>query len=261
MAKTELSTEESAKLVACNQIRIALQGAVLDTYLNEKCVELMVNSDGKVYAEFLGQSDKPCIGKIPPNLVLTVIRAVSGVHGQIVDYQHPICEGEFPLDGSRFEGLIPPAVTAPMFSLRKKATLIFSLDDYVKSKIMTKAQKNAICDAVRNKANILVVGGTGSGKTTLLNAIIKEMVDQDPDERPGIIEDTGELQCAAQNYFQLRAFECASMTALLKATLRLRPDRILVGEVRGAEALDLLDAWNTGHPGELALPPTRRRRC
>ena len=97
-----------------------------------------------------------------------------------------------------------------------------------------------------------MIGGTGSGKTTLVNAIINEMVICDPMERVFIIEDTGEIQCAAENFVQYHTSLEVPMTALLKATLRMRPDRILVGEVRGAEALDLLDAWNTGHEGGAA---------
>ena len=105
---------------------------------------------------------------------------------------------------------------------------------------------------MRKHRKILVIGGTGSGKTTLINAIINEMVRSDPDERIFILEDTGEIQCAAQNFVQYHTTLDVDMTQLLKTTLRMRPDRILVGEVRGPEALDLLDAWNTGHEGGAA---------
>lgn len=97
-----------------------------------------------------------------------------------------------------------------------------------------------------------MTGGTGSGKTTLINAIIHEMILINPDERIFILEDTGEIQCTAQNFVQYHTTLDVDMTQLLKTTLRMRPDRILVGEVRGAEALDLLDAWNTGHEGGAA---------
>ena len=108
------------------------------------------------------------------------------------------------------------------------------------------------CDAIAAHRNILVIGGTGSGKTTLVNAIIHRMVEIAPNERVVIIEDTGEIQCAAQNAVQYHTTLDVTMTLLLKATLRMRPDRILVGEVRGPEALDLLMAWNTGHEGGAA---------
>ena len=109
-----------------------------------------------------------------------------------------------------------------------------------------------IVDAVKDHRNILVIGGTGSGKTTLTNAIILEMVKDNADERIFIIEDTGEIQCSAKNFVQFHTSLEINMTQLLKTTLRMRPDRILVGEVRGAEALDLLMAWNTGHEGGVA---------
>ena len=117
---------------------------------------------------------------------------------------------------------------------------------------MTAEQCASIKTAIREHRNILVIGGTGSGKTTLVNAVINEMVAEFPSERVFIIEDTGEIQCAAANFVQYHTTVEVTMTMLLKTTLRMRPDRILVGEVRGEEALDLLDAWNTGHPGGAA---------
>lgn len=161
-------------------------------------------------------------------------------------------EGELPLDGSRFAGQLPPIVTAPTFAIRKKAIAIYTLEQYVEAGIMSQRHYEAIKAAVKNHRNILVIGGTGSGKTTLVNAIINEMVLCDPLERICIIEDTGEIQCAAENFVQYHTTIDVPMTALLKLILRMRPDRILVGEVRGAEALDLLDAWNTGHEGGAA---------
>ena len=143
-------------------------------------------------------------------------------------------------------------VTAPTFAIRKRAVAVFTLEEYVEAGILSQRHYEAIKAAVKSHRNILVIGGTGSGKTTLVNAIINEMVIQDPTERVFIIEDTGEIQCAAENFVQYHTTIDVPMTALLKLILRMRPDRILVGEVRGAEALDLLDAWNTGHEGGAA---------
>ena len=181
-----------------------------------------------------------------------IIETIAGYHGKEVTRQKPILEGELPLDGSRFAGQLPPVVPAPTFAIRKKAVAIFTLDQYVAQGIMTPEQKASLVAAVAAHRNVLVIGGTGSGKTTLVNAIINEMVIQDPTERVFIIEDTGEIQCAAENYVQYHTSIDVNMTALLKTTLRMRPDRILVGEVRGPEALDLLMAWNTGHEGGAA---------
>ena len=243
--------DDQTRRRAVAQIELLMRGPILNAFKDKFTVEVMVNPDGMLYVEKAGQGVMQ-VGKVDPAVVGSIINNVSGYHSQIVDYEHPICECEFPLDGSRFEGLIPPVVSGPSFSLRKKAIMVFTLDDYVCQGIMTDAQRRVIVQAVTSHQNILVVGGTGSGKTTLINAVIEAMVQCNPIERPVIIEDTGEIQCSAKNYVQMRANAYTSMTDLLKATLRYRPDRILVGEVRGPEALDLLDAWNTGHPGGCA---------
>jgi type IV secretion system protein TrbB len=214
-------------------------------------VEIMLNADGKLWQERLGEPMK-CIGSLRVAQAQAVIETVAGYHGKEITRQRPLLEGEFPLDGSRFAGQLPPIVPAPTFAIRKKAVAIFTLAQYVERGIMTAHQRDALVQAVHGHRNILVIGGTGSGKTTLVNAIINEMVLQDPTERVFIIEDTGEIQCAAENYVQYHTSIEINMTALLKTTLRMRPDRILVGEVRGPEALDLLMAWNTGHEGGAA---------
>lgn len=243
--------EDTKRITACQQLERLFKGFLWDAFVDPKVIEIMVNPDQGVFIERFGE-DMKYVGKADISMIESVIRIVSGYHGQQVTYDEPICEGEFPIDGSRFEAMLPPTVSAPSFTLRKKASMVFTLDDYVESGTMTPHQKEIICNAVCDRKNILVVGGTGSGKTTLINAVIKEMTDQNDRERIVIIEDTGELQCSAKNYVQMRSNEKISMTRLLKATLRYRPDRILVGEVRGGEALDLLDAWCTGHPGGCA---------
>jgi len=227
-------------------------GPDLLTALNDpKTVEIMLNADGKLWQERLGEPMK-CVGSLRFAQAQAVIETIAGYHGKEVTRQRPILEGEFPLDGSRFAGQLPPIVPAPTFAIRKKAVAIFTLAQYVERQIMTVQQRESLICAVRAHQNILVIGGTGSGKTTLVNAIINEMVLQNPSERVFIIEDTGEIQCAAENYVQYHTSMDVNMTALLKTTLRMRPDRILVGEVRGPEALDLLMAWNTGHEGGAA---------
>lgn len=214
-------------------------------------VEIMLNADGTLWQERLGEKMK-VIGKIIPSNAEAAMRTIAAALGTTITEERPILEGVLPLDGSRFAGWLPPVVAAPSFAVRKKASRVFTLNQYVESNIMSQAQCDAIRKAVSDHRNILVIGGTGSGKTTLTNAIIYEMVEQDPQQRIFIIEDTGEIQCSAKNAVQFYTSESTSMTALLKTTLRGRPDRILVGEVRGAEALDLLDAWNTGHEGGIA---------
>ncbi|KTD14372.1 P-type conjugative transfer ATPase TrbB [Legionella israelensis] len=227
-------------------------GGLIEQALNDpKTVEIMLNADGRLWQERLGETMR-CIGTITEARAESIIKTIAGFHGKEVTRLKPMIEGELPLDGSRFAGQLPPVVSNPTFAIRKKAISVFTLDEYVQSDIMTAAQCEVIKKAVSNHRNILVIGGTGSGKTTLVNAIINEMVQSAPEERIFIIEDTGEIQCSAENCVQYHTTLDVSMTQLLKTTLRMRPDRILVGEVRGSEALDLLDAWNTGHEGGAA---------
>ncbi|MDY0365612.1 MAG: P-type conjugative transfer ATPase TrbB [Arcobacteraceae bacterium] len=220
--------------------------------LNDKLtIEIMLNSDGMLWVEKLG-SDMYCWGEFSEAKAKSIISSVASLLDTVANADNPILECELPLDGSRFEALLPPVVASPTFTIRKKATKIFTLDDYVDSKIMTPKQKELIEKAIIDRSNILVVGGTGTGKTTLSNALIEGISTATPDHRVVIIEDTAELQCSSKNKVILRATEKVSMLRLLKATMRLRPDRIVVGETRGGEALDLLKAWNTGHPGGVA---------
>ena len=142
---------------------------------------------------------------------------------------------------------MPPVALQPSFAIRVPAARVFRLEDYVGGTTMSEAAACALRRAVKSRQNILVVGGTGSGKTTLTNALLAEIANED--HRILILEDTRELQCAAKDCVSLRTQASVSMRDLVRSTLRLRPDRIVVGEVRGGEALDLLKAWSTGHPG------------
>ena len=211
-------------------------------------VEVMLNPDGRLWVERLGAS-MVSIGTMPPWQAEALMTTIASTLHTTITRRTPILEGELPVDGSRFEGLIPPVVTAPCFTIRRKALSIFSLERYVADGIMTEAHRALICTAIDEHRNIIVCGGTGSGKTTLTNAIIDYIASRWPDERLVIIEDTAEIQCRSANAVILRTADGVDMLRLLKATMRLRPTRILVGEVRGVEALALVKAWNTGHPG------------
>jgi type IV secretion system protein VirB11 len=211
-------------------------------------VEIMLNADGSLWEDRLG-CGMTRIGEMPPQTAEALIATVASILRATVTRDNPIIECELPLDGSRFEAMIPPIVSAPVFTIRRKASQVFTFDDYVRTGIMSPCQREALEHAVTERRNILICGGTTSGKTTLTNAVIHHIVAVHPHHRLVIIEDTAELQCAAPNYVQLRATDTVDMRRLLKGTMRLRPDRIIVGEVRGGEALDMLKAWNTGHPG------------
>lgn len=243
------STEESTKRVHEKLSRE--MGSMLSLLHDPRVIEIILNSDGEVWVERLGETME-FFERMPRSQADSMLRTVASSVEVILNDSSPILECEFPLDGSRFEALVPPIVSAPIFSLRKKASQVFTLKDYQHQGIMTALQRETIEEAVESRANILIVGGTGSGKTTLTNAVIHEIAESCPDDRMIILEDTCELQCTKKNTEFLRSNVKTSMTDLLKATLRLRPDRILVGEVRDGAALALLKSWNTGHPGGVA---------
>ena len=204
-----------------------------------------------LWQERLGEQIRP-IGTMSAGSAEAAMRTIAAYHHTTITRDNPSIECELPLDGSRFAGQIPPIVSAPVFAVRKRASRVFTLDQYVAADIMTAEQKRTLVVAIRDHRNLLVTGSTGSGKTTLLNGAIRELTDQFPTERLIIIEDTAEIQCAAKDYLQYHTSPERTMTHLVRMALRMRPDRILVGEVRGPEALDLLMAWNTGHEGGLA---------
>jgi len=229
----------------------ALGSQVCDALNDPNVVEVMANPDGRLFIERLGSGIFQA-GTITVEAAETVIGGIAHLLGSEVDDARPIVSGELPIGGHRFEGLLPPVVSAPTFTIRRRASQLIRLDAYVASKVMMPAHAGIIRHAVTSRLNILVSGGTGSGKTTLANAIIAEIVDQAPSDRLVILEDTAEIQCAADNAVSLHTSDAVDMSRLLKSTMRLRPDRIIVGEVRDGAALTMLKAWNTGHPGGVA---------
>jgi type IV secretion system protein TrbB len=233
------------------KLRRDLGPTFLNALADPKTIEILLNADGTLWQEKLGGVMEP-IGRMSAARSEAVLRTIAACLNTVITWDHPMLEGELPLDGSRFAGQLPPVVAAPTFAVRKRASSVFTLNQYVEQGIMTPEQKEVFCSAIRARRNILVTGGTGSGKTTLTNGLIHEMTSAFPNERIIIIEDTGEIQCAARNAVLYHTIAEVTMTRLLRTSMRMRPDRILVGEVRGPEALDLLMAWNTGHPGGIA---------
>jgi type IV secretion system protein VirB11 len=232
-------------------LRTAFGPAIAAALDDAAVVEVMVNPDGRLWL------DRHAAGRAWTGEVLgpaeteRVIRLVASHIRLEAGRDAPVVSAELPGTGERFEGVLPPVATAPCFSIRKPAGRVFSLDDYIAAEILTAAQAAALARAVASRANILVCGGTSSGKTTLANALLAEIARTG--DRVVILEDTRELQCAAEDSVALRTRPgVVSLADLVRSTLRLRPDRIVVGEVRGPEALDMLKAWNTGHPGGIA---------
>ncbi len=212
------SLEPALRLV--EKIRRVL-GNTICRFLEEPgIIEIMLNADGTLWIERLA-TGMECIGTMQPSQAESVICSVAAYHKQIVTRENPIFEGELPLNGERFEALIPPVVSAPVFTIRLKASKVFTLAEYVNAGIMTEHQKEMIESAVINRQNILVVGGTGTGKTTLTNAIIDAIERLTPEHRLIIIEDTAEIQCSAKNANLLHATDTVDMLRLLKATMRL----------------------------------------
>ncbi|AUL45925.1 P-type conjugative transfer ATPase TrbB [Bordetella trematum] len=245
------SEDDESQQRSLRMLHTAFGPAITAALADPEVVEIMLNPDGRLWLDRLGN------GRIFTDVMLSsqdaerIIRLVAASVQQEVHRGLPILSAELPGNGERFEGVLPPIVYAPAFCIRKHAAGVFTLDDYVRDGILADEHAEFLRHAVADRLNILVAGGTSSGKTTLTNALLAEIGRSG--DRVLILEDTVELQCVNEDHVQLRTKPgSASMADLVRSTLRQRPDRIIVGEVRGAEALDLLKAWGTGHPGGVA---------
>lgn len=246
LSETQLGRERSRQM-----LRTALGPLLLARLEDPGVAEVMLNPDGRVWV------DRFDAGLVDTGLTVSapdaerILRLVAHHVAAEIHADRPRLSAELPGAGERFEGLMPPVAAAPTFSIRKPASLVFRLDDYVLSGVMSDRQGQLLAKAVAGRANILVAGPTSSGKTTLVNALLAEIALGG--DRVVLLEDLRELQCAAVNQVALRTREgVISLTDLVRSALRLRPDRIIIGEVRGPEALDLVKAWGTGHPGGVA---------
>ena len=238
------STRNRRRTMLATAMGEAISAALAD----DSTTEVMVNPDGRLWIDRHGE------GRIATKLLISavdaerIIRLVASHIGQECHAGQPIVSAEIPETGERFEGLLPPVSSAPCFSIRKPAQVLYRLTDYISAQTLLAEQACQLQEAVEASKNIVVAGGTSSGKTTLVNALLAEVASSG--DRVIIIEDTRELSCAAEDCVTLRTKPgVVTLEDLVRSTLRLRPDRIVVGEVRGAEALDMLKAWNTGHPG------------
>ena len=229
-------------------LRTALGPAIACLLEDPSVVEVMLNPEGRLWIDRLSEGLSDTGERLSAADGERIVRLVAHHVGVEVHTGAPRVSAELPETGERFEGLLPPVVSAPAFAIRKPAVAVFTLEDYVAAGIMAEGQAEALRVGVATRANILVAGGTSTGKTTLTNALLAEVAKTE--DRVVIIEDTRELQCTAPNLVAMRTKDgVASLSELVRSSLRLRPDRIPIGEVRGSEALDLLKAWGTGHPG------------
>jgi type IV secretion system protein VirB11 len=256
------------------KLRRELGEGVLKLLADERTEDICLNPDCTLWVKRMNQAFE-IVGQMSPSQAQTALGTIAAVKGTVIKHERPILETELPLDGSRFEGLVSPVVRSPVFAIRLRPRRVFRLEEYEASEILTSKddprnrlrQRARFLDSARGhylshgeivraaiagKKNILVVGATGSGKTTFVNAILDSLAQIAPHDRVISIEDTTELQCAVRNYVDLRAVGSVTMLDCLRACLRLKPTRIVVGEVRGGEAHTMLKAWNTGHPGGAA---------
>ncbi|MBN1684914.1 MAG: P-type conjugative transfer ATPase TrbB [Gammaproteobacteria bacterium] len=214
---------------------------------NTDVIEIMLNPDGKLWAESY-ERGKYFTGVVfSPEQGENIIKLVASNRQEIANRENPEIACELPETGARFQGWLPPVVSHPAFCIRKKAVHIFSLEDYIAQNSLSKKHAEILKKAVLNRKNILISGGTATGKTTFANAILNEL--RGSNDRIIILEDLPELQIVVDDFVKLRTSDTKNMRDLVKGVLRMRPDRIIIGEVRDGAALDLLKAWNTGHPG------------
>jgi len=228
-------------------IRAMADDDVTEVYVNPQdgAIRLDTRSRGKIASGTM----------IDAHRVEMFLNAVAARLGVTLTSDSPRLEAELPaatFAGSRLQGFVPPVTSGPAFNIRKPPSVVYSLDDYVAGGTLTRTQCAALQSGVTERYNILIAGGTNTGKTTLANAVLREITDRFPSERLVVLEDTVELQCAARDHLALRTNRHVTLADLVKSALRTSPNRIIVGEVRGVEALDLLDAWATGHPGGVA---------
>ncbi|HET6971767.1 MAG TPA: P-type conjugative transfer ATPase TrbB [Phenylobacterium sp.] len=234
-------------------LRHALGDSILSALDEPDVVEILANPDGRLVVDTQGSGRRDTGVRLPPQARERVIRLVAEHVGEPVTRDHPRLSGVLP-SGERFQGFLPPVTAEPAFSIRKRPGVIWSLEDYVGQGILTGAAAAVLRRAIAGRKNVLISGGAGSGKTTLANALLAEPAFVD--DRVFLIEDTPELQCSAWDLVSVltrRAPAPIGVVDLVRDALRMRPDRIVIGEMRdGAAALETLKAWNTGHPGGLS---------
>jgi type IV secretion system protein TrbB len=264
------SADHRARLDA--KLRRELGEVVLSALDDPRTEDVVLNPDGRLWVKRQG-SGFAFASEMFAAQAQAAIGTIAAQRGTVANYDRPILETELPIDGSRFEGIVPPVVRRPIFAIRLRPRKVFTLEDYEAGETLScsadprnqqRRQRRfadsvrglthgeVIRTAIRNRRNILIVGSTGSGKTTLVNAILDTIARLAPSDRVVTIEDTMELQCPVENYVDLRAVGGVSMLDCLRACMRLKPTRIVVGEVRGGEAHVMLKSWNTGHPGGVA---------
>ena len=252
MSESNREVEQEVRERRLKVLETCLGASIMRYMHDDNVTEVMVNPDGRLWLDTFDKGFQSTDIIMNPEDTKRIIYSIADMSGQVIDLKtDPSLQANIPesrlFANCRFQAELPPIVNAPSFNIRKHSKVVITLEDYVRQGAMTEHQREAILAAIHGKKNIIAAGGTGSGKTTLLNAILAEI--SALDERVVTIEDTKELKCTAENYVALSTTDTVDMDNLLRKTLRLSPNRIVVGEVRGKEALTLIDAWSTGHRG------------
>jgi len=236
-----------------NKLKQDLGELVLSALSNDEVYEVLLNPDGVLWVD--GYQGKYEYGRMTAAAAKNLINTVASVSDETITYKNPSFAGELWVEINeefklfRFQAFIPPVVSYPAFAIRKRAGQVIPLEDYVKDEIITREQEKIIKESIEQRKSILVIGGTQSGKTTFCNAILDGIAKTHPQDRVIIIEDNQELKCNVKDSVTMRASPSKTMNDLIFDSMRIRPDRIIIGEVRGKEAHSLIKAWNTGHPG------------
>jgi pilus assembly protein CpaF len=255
LAGTPLTKEERRELVRQLTDDILGFGPLEQLLADDSVTEVMVNSAHRVYIERSGKIERTPVRFVDDAHVMRIIDKIVSQIGRRVDEASPMVDARLP-DGSRVNAIIPPlSLTGPTLTIRKFARDPYTINDLISFGTLSARAAQFLGACVRGKLNMLISGGTGTGKTTTLNAVSAFIPG---DERIVTIEDAAELQLQQEHVITLESRPAniegvgeIKIRELVRNALRMRPDRIIVGEVRGAETLDMLQAMNTGHEGSL----------
>jgi len=232
-------------------IKQAMGPQIVGLLADDSVIEILRNANGALCVERLGKGIEELDIILNDRGAESLIRLLASHAKEICNDKNPSLAIKLPYWHARFQGLLPPVVDAPSFSIRKHAKQVFSLEDYLKNSSLTEEQYSVLLNAVIDRKNIIISGGTGSGKTTLANAILAKMVETG--DRIITVEDTAELHLDSKKCLQIFTKSNIGYNSqqALKDILRLRPDRIILGELRDGACLDLIKSGNTGHAGGL----------
>lgn len=254
--ETPLNLAERSRLVIDIQHEVLGLGPLEPLLADPTISDILVNTYSQVYVERHGKLELTDIHFADNRHLMKIIDRIVSKVGRRIDESSPMVDARLS-DGSRVNVIIPPlALDGPLMSIRRFSAVPLKIDDLIRHKSLTPAMAETISGLVKSKCNILISGGTGSGKTTLLN-IMSSFIPHS--ERVVTIEDAAELQLQQPHVVRLETRPPnveskgeVTQRALVRNSLRMRPDRIIIGEVRGAEAIDMLQAMNTGHEGSMA---------